>query len=99
MDELNVFCGGGGQLLRSLEFSFHGPLLRRAPGPGSGPATAITRFRWTFDVADLAVLDDQLARKNERGDLGIAKVFQQTEHVPVNRFGPEFLPRIEIPAD
>ena len=75
-------------------------LRRRSPQPaGRSPADASRRHRGrSFDVGHAAVFDRHMPRGNQRRDLGVAELFQQTPHIAFDRLLPEFFPAVEIAA-
>ena len=83
----------------ALEFRLHLDALGRfEPARGGAGAAFAWRGR-ALDVGDFGILDDELARGDEAGDLGIAEFAEQAEGIPVDRLFPQVFARAEIAAD
>src|SRR5947209_1607528 len=73
---------------------------RRAhPPPRRPPPPPLRPRRGALDARPHAVLDHQPAGGDQRGDLRVAELPEQPPDVPVDRLGPDPLPRAEVAAD
>ena len=75
---------------------------RVPPGPrafwssesaGGRAGAAFAGRGWAGDGGDLGVFDDEAARGDQTGDLGITELAEEPEDIPIDRFFPEVLAR------
>jgi len=66
---------------------------------GGGAATVAAWRRWSGDVRAGAVFDDERSWSDKGGDLGIAKLIEQTENVAVDRFLPKLFAGSKVATD
>ena len=67
-------------------------------GVASRPGAA-ARARRHDHLRPRGRLDDQRPRRDHGGQLRVAELLQQAEHVAVDRLLPDVLPRVEVAAD
>ena len=90
---------GAGKFLRAHGFVIEGVELRRLPASGRGSAAAIARRGRAGDLRRVAVLDDERAGRDERGDFRVTEFAEQPEDIAVDRFLPETIAVVEVTAD
>ena len=73
------------------------PSRSRARGRQSARGTAGPRR--DDELGPLGRLDDQGPRHDERGDLGVAELLQQSEDIAIDRLAPDVVAVVEVTAD
>src|SRR4051794_3269147 len=75
----------GNELARGGNFRSDRGMAGGGNGARSGAFATVARSRWAGDRGCQTLLDDEGARRDEGGELGIAKLPEQAEDIAIDR--------------
>src|SRR5437667_9027058 len=82
----------------AIDFSLDHVQGRCGQLPGGRSTSVFTRVGRPNNLRRLAMLDNQAARRDQAGNLSVAELLQEPEHISIHRFFPDPLARTKIPA-
>src|ERR1043166_1175536 len=93
-----VFLALFKQCASAFDLCFNAGVIGRLQSAGGGACTTGARCRRASNFWFRTIFDDQRTRCDDRGDFGVAELFEEPEDVAVYRLLRELLSRMEVAA-